>query len=191
MASSPSLPISSVSDATSTATDVSEIEVGNGLEIGATSAGYAFIQPVFVGTGAANSVARSDHTHTTPSFVSVPYAATGSLSSGSRLLAQTSPTLADGITYLVKLRLHSTVRANGSESSYYTLFLNIDSGAATSTSQIYQSVGFVPAPQTFEFGATVVGDGTARLMSASITYSSGVPALVDAGQLVVDLFPAR
>lgn len=171
--------------------DVSTLTTGNGLTSSSPGANAAELAVQFGGTGASTSVSRSDHAHTASDAQYVPFAASGSLSSGSRVLASANPVLANGISYLVTARVHSTVRANGSESNYYKLFLNIDGGVQTSTSEQYQCVGFVPAPQTFEFGAFLVGAGTARTVSASIIYQSGVPALVDAGQLVVELQPNR
>jgi hypothetical protein len=173
--------------------DVTTLTTGAGLTSSEVGAGTAELAVAFGGTGTAAAASRADHTHTVPSLTTVPYAASGALSSGARLLAQANPTLLAGVTYLVVARLRSTQRGGGGASAYYRLFLNIWNGteSVVRTSQVRQSVGYVPDPRDFDHGAVVAGSGTAYPVSASIIYESGDPVLVDAGELVVELHPAR
>ena len=184
----PSGAISSVSGGASTVADVSEIEVGNGLELGATGPGYVFIQPVFVGTGSANTVARSDHTHTTPSWANTYWDSTGNISSGTRTLGSKSVTLAAGVTYLVIGRLSQRQRGT-SGSSTYSLRITIDGVSRDSDEK--QCVAGVPAPEYFQTARTLTGTGAAITVSAAIVYISGSAVDVRSGELNVELYPAR
>jgi hypothetical protein len=169
--------------------NVTFLNFGSGLLVDNPSAGYISVYPVYSGTGSASSASRSDHTHTTPSMTVAAYTASGNLSSGSRLLVSQNVTLASGVPYLIIARLRSVQRGSGG-SSYYKLFLNINS-LTTRTSVQLQCVGGVPDPRTFEHSHTMTGTGAAITVSASIIYDSGDPVDVRAGELLIELHPAR
>ncbi len=170
-------------------TDVSTLTTGAGLTSSEPNPGEAELAVAFAGTGSAGTASRSDHTHTIAGAGFVTYEAKGSLSSGSMTLATFTFPLTNGVEYLIIGTLHATQRANGESSNYYQLGVNIDGG--NRVSQQMQCVGFVPNSRTHSAAVVRTGTGANITMTASIIYNSGVPVLVDAGDLMVQLFPRR
>jgi hypothetical protein len=129
------------------------------------------------------------HGHTAPSNSRATYAASGSLSSGSRSLTSVSPTLLSGVTYLVEAELLTQQRGTGG-ASYYRLSLTIAGNTSQSAASRFWCVGGVPDPRVWQHERTIVGTGAAITVSASIAYQAGDPLNVDAGELVVRLRPS-
>lgn len=147
----------------------------------------------FAGTGSQAKAARADHTHTLPTKVLQPYSASGGLSSGSRVLTSVNVTPPNGVPCRIIARLRTTEKSDSTGSAYFKLFLNIWDGAAsqTRTSEKIQCVGGVPNPATFEHTITATGNGSAWPVSASIIYDSEGVTNVGAGELTVEVYPAR
>lgn len=151
---------------------------------------YAYIEPQYGGTGSKNLVPHSDHTHTTPTTTPVTYTAKGTLSSGSVTLVTTNVTLPAAWSgeaakvYTVTVRLNDTERGNGG-SSYYTQAITINGN--TRTSIIRQCVGGVPRSVQHTHSQTITGTGAAITVSAALTFDSGDPLTVDAGEIIIDV----
>ena len=172
------------------ATETRKIDFRAGLYAAGTGiANLVSVEAAFAGSGTADSVARSDHTHNPMLRQRTPFAATGLLSSGFRTLASQSITLLNGVTYLVEAETRGTVKGGGAGSSYYLERLTINGVVFTSPQM--QAVGGVPRDLQHSHVQTITGTGVAITITAAIGYDTGDAIDVRAGDLIVRAWPNR
>lgn len=153
----------------------------------------AYLQPSFGGTGSATNVARSDHSHTTPSMFRPEFGPTGYMSGGSRVLATTNVALANGVAYRVDAALKMQVRGGDPGPCYYTQTVEIDGNARTSPGGTAGkwAVQGVPRDSDWSHSRIITGTGGTIPISASIAYHSGGGIYPDFGEIVITLTPNK
>lgn len=179
-------------DASTAQNNVSQIVLVSGLTTAyGGSEGSAYILPVYGGSGTAATIARSDHTHTTPTSSRATFAPGGYMSSGTRSLTSTTVTLLADITYRVKATLNMQMRGADPGACYYRLSVTVNGNTRTSGSGAngYWCVQGVPDKTTWDHSQTITGTGAAITVSAAVQYDSGGGFYTDAGDLLIELFP--
>ena len=172
---------------------------GSGLWTITDVGGIAFIQLNFAGTGSANTVARSDHSHSGTIDRTWSFAATGVLSSGTRSLMSQTITLAAGITYDIEARAVVRARGNGAGSGTANLLFRVGTDPGwPEISRNVQIVGGVPVDQHIEFRNTtsgvhlvLAGSGAGEAVSFSVQYASGDAADFRDGWVTVIAKPRK
>lgn len=172
--------------------DVTVINLLPGLTVAETSPGEITIAPAYAGTGAANSAARSDHAHTGTLVSLTTGAATGVLSSGTRVLRNaTGPVLANGITYDVVAHFEVRARNNVNSGICNLLCRVATNGTYPQRSRSVQSVGGVPGSLDIRFHAVLTGAGSGVAEYFAVQQSSGDPVDLRDHEIVVTYTPRR
>lgn len=153
----------------------------------------------YAGTGSAETVARSDHTHN-PTIISdvQTFAATGNLSSGSRtLITYNAGPLLDGVVYDCKARVVCNMR-NSTNAGEVLLGLRIGgSGSFPKTTTIVRTVGGVDRLAEWVFvrsganGGAITGSGATVQVVADVTFYSGDATNIRHGWLEFEAHPRR
>lgn len=168
------------------------MEFSDGLTVTASeSGGTVYPAVVFGGTGSANSVAHSDHTHTLRANVAFPFDASGTLSSGSRTLISGTVSGLDPLrTYIISADLIGDLRGGGTGAGYTLPRITIGSVVQDrfgGTRGEVRTVSGVDREYSMDHpGATVTGV-TSVAVSATTAYRSGDPIIVGAGELTISI----
>lgn len=148
------------------------------------------IQANFAGTGDANTVARSNHTHSLPVNTRAFATATGTLSSGTRsLITGTVTGLNPAYTYIADAILICDVRGEGSGAGYSEprITLNSVTQSRLGGNGDVRTVAGVDREFSMNHGGVMVAGVSSFAFSATITYKSGDPIYIGAGELVIRL----
>lgn len=191
----PGIPITGINvqrSGTPIASDVTTLNINQSMNVSDSGGGEVSVFPVW-GT-AANTFAQGNHTHTNPLPVFQPFNATGYMSGGTRQVVTRSVTLEAGISYVVVARLRPQFRGADAGTGYYTMTLNIAGNTKTSAGGAtsgFWCVQGVPNKEEWVHARTIVGTGAAVTITGSVGYWGGAGFYVDAGELEIDLRPAR
>ncbi len=163
------------------------LDITGGL--GTSDIGGMYRKELHVVFGSTNTtVARGDHVHNPRINVVPVIAATGVLSSGTRVLLTQNITLLSGITYDITAWLVIAARNNISNG---TFLQKVQIGIGTVMSIQKASVGGVPIEYNAVQVATVIGSGATVAITGSVTFDSGDPTDFRAGQLIISATPRR
>lgn len=148
------------------------------------------IQANFAGTGDANTIARSNHTHTLPANTRAFATASGTLSSGTRtLISGTVSGLNPAYTYLADAILIGDLRGEGSGAGYSQPRITLNSVTQTrfGGNGDVRTVAGVDREYSMHHGGVSVSGVSSFAYSATLSYQSGDPINVGAGELVIRL----
>jgi hypothetical protein len=167
-------------------------DTGLDVEVDGSIPTQANVFVAFAGTGSANTVARSDHTHNSEVRDILTGAATGVLSSGTRTLSSaTLNTLLNGVTYDVTATAYVRCR-NNINNGNANLILRIGSDAFyPARTRTIGTVGGVPVDQIISFHGGFVGAGVGLALQWQIQFSSGDPVDVRDWELIYSFRPRR
>lgn len=185
--------IARVDDHTSSQVEpnVSRLTANVGLTAARAGSGWVAIHARFAGSGSANLVARSDHTHAAPYRTRSPFSATGTLSSGTRTLISGNVTGLDPTrTYRISARAVGDVQGEGTGAGYTMPVITLD-GAAVERFGEVRSVSGVPREWTVDHGGVTVSGVSSVAYNASIQYRSGDPINIRAGLIVLHISSDR
>lgn len=168
------------------------MEFAEGLTVTASeTGGTVYPSVVFGGTGSANSVAHSDHTHSLWADVPLPFDASGTLSSGSRpLVSGTVSGLDPARTYIITADLIGDLRGGGTGAGYTLPRITIGSVIQDrfgGTRGEVRTVSGVDRQYSMDHpGATVSGVSSVTV-GATLAFRSGDPIIVGAGELTIGI----
>lgn len=155
------------------------------------SGGTVFIEPRYAGSGAARTLARSDHEHQLRLDAALPFDETGTLSSGTRTLISGNVTGLDpSRTYMLSGELKGDLRGGGDGAGYtlprITMAGNARDRFGGSRGEV-RTVSGVDRPYEMNHPGVTVSGVTSASVSASIAYRSGDPINVGAGELTIKI----
>lgn len=176
---------------TSAASAVTTLDFRRGLRATEQVAGEVDVTLEYAGTGAALSVARSDHTHSIRIDQTLAFVASGTLSSGTRTLVTDSVTSLDPTrTYVIKGILYLHARGDGSGASFVRPRVTINGSNKDLFEQARLVAGVLITEPTHHAGVTVTGV-TSVAVSASVAFSSGDPSYIGGGELMIEVVANR
>ena len=148
---------------------------------------------VFGGTGSATTPARSDHSHSAEPQTLVDIAASGTLSSGTRVLRNAAgPALANGVVYDVSACFTVYGRNNVNSGTVNVNCRVGGNGAYPQRSRsALQTVGGVPTNIEIKFIAELTGTGAAVTEYFAIQHNSGDAIDLRTGEVHVSYRPRR
>lgn len=176
VAGDPSGAISRIDDHTSTevVADANRLTYYLGLTATAAGSGWAAVSVRFAGSGSANMVARSDHSHSAEVGDILTGAATGVLSSGTRTLSSaTTATLASGTVYDFSASANVVCRNNVNSGTAQLLFRIGTESGYPERSRPLLTVGGVPEPSDIKFRGVITGTGAGVPISFKIQFLTG------------------
>lgn len=165
------------------------IAVNEGLTAQAQS-GFperVLINVQYGGTGTSNSVARADHVHIVSDDKMFAIAASGTLSSGTRSLVNTSITGLDPAkNYVIKGTLYLHLRGDGTGASYVRPSVTI--GPLTrNVFEDSRGVAGVIVTETVPHEGGYFTGVTSVAVSANVAFQPGDPAYIGGGVLVIEI----
>lgn len=185
-----------VSGQPATAQDaVRQIVLHYGLTTSSAGPNSAYIMPVYSGTGSSMTVARGDHTHPFAGGAVLPFAASGSLSSGTRTLVSGTVSGLDSTkSYQIWAILRIDLRGEGTGAGRAHPSVSLYGSARTRFGGVagyVRSVAGVDREATMEHSGIIVTGVTSITVSASIAHVDGDPKYIGGGELIVHVAADR
>lgn len=176
-------------DAGSSQSNVTRLVLQGPLTTSSAGAGSAYIAVLYGSTGVSAAIARDDHTHTLFAALSLPFDASGSLSSGTRtLISGTLSGLTPAITYRItaELKIEARGEGTGAGRSLPRTTLNGNARDRFGGSRGYvRHVSGVDREATMKHPGVTVTGVTSMAVNASIAHVDGDPKYIGGGELVV------
>lgn len=165
--------------------NVKRLQIGTGL----TGTPHGTLADVLILTPTwgvdENTVAMGNHTHSVPAQTRATFVSSGSLSSGTRTLVSGTFSGLDATrTYRLEAHLRGDLQGEGSGAGY-TLPRIVLNAISTARFGQVRTVSGVPREYSMDHAGLVVTGLTSFTYSATLTYESGDPLSVGAGELII------
>lgn len=175
---------------------IDRFDFGSGIEatISGTGSEQANIRVVFGGTGSAFTAARSDHSHSKTEFVETSFAATGSLSSGTRLLREVyTPNLVSDVMYDIEAEAFVSARSSTTGGRFV---FRIQLGQGETEGSVRERTFLVEtrAPRLCRIRwvfANWASNGNGVRVRVSVAYGTGDPVEILDGDVSATCHPRR